>query len=89
VWTWLRSAAGRPEVATTLRAADPGGKTYAIGYLPDGSALAAVGTAGVVTFWPTGEDQVAAALCAGGGDALTTAEWAQYVPGSAYRRTCP
>ncbi|GID65058.1 hypothetical protein Acy02nite_29390 [Actinoplanes cyaneus] len=89
VWTW-RLGDGVVSPATgTLHAANPGGKTYAIAYLPDGATLAAAGTAGTVTFWDTDERKVIAALCAGGGDAMTAIEWGQYVPGAAYRRSCP
>lgn len=40
-------------------------------------------------FWDTDEHKVITALCAGGGDVMTAVERAQYVPGSAYRKTCP
>ncbi|MEV6343560.1 helix-turn-helix domain-containing protein [Actinoplanes sp. NPDC051851] len=94
VWTWRvdglsATAAPHASPTATLHAANPGGKTYAIAYLPGGTALAAVGTAGTVTFWDTDERRVIDALCAGGGDGLTAAEWEQYVPGAAYVRSCP
>ncbi|MEU4689024.1 helix-turn-helix domain-containing protein [Actinoplanes sp. NPDC023714] len=89
VWTWNVGTPAAPLVTGTLHAANPGGKTYAIAYLPDGATLAATGTSGRVTFWDTDETRMADALCSGGGDPLTVAEWAKYLPGSAYRRTCP
>ncbi|MFI1996040.1 helix-turn-helix domain-containing protein [Actinoplanes sp. NPDC020271] len=89
VWTWRLGTGVASPATGTLHAADPGGKTYAIAYLPDGATLAATGSSGTVTFWDTDEGRVIAALCAGGGDAMTAVEWAQYVPGAAYRKTCP
>jgi WD40 repeat protein/transcriptional regulator with XRE-family HTH domain len=86
VWTWRL---GSTTASTALHAANPNGKTYAIGYTPDGNSLVAVGSLGRVTMWPTDEKQIINNLCTAGGDALTPAEWAQYVPGVAYRAVCP
>jgi WD40 repeat protein len=87
VWTWRLG--GAPATSTALHAANPDGKTYAVAYTPDGAALLAVGSLGRVTVWPTDEHQVVKDLCTSGGDALSAAEWAQYVPGVAYRAVCP
>ncbi|MFG2039117.1 helix-turn-helix domain-containing protein [Dactylosporangium sp. NPDC048998] len=89
VWTWRLMPSEPPQLTTALQAANPDGKTYAIAFTPDGRSLIAAGSAGTITFWPTDEQQVAADLCATAGDPLTAQEWAQYVPGIPYRRTCP
>ncbi|GAA2649838.1 nSTAND1 domain-containing NTPase [Paractinoplanes durhamensis] len=88
VWTW-KLIGGQPATSTALHAANPNGKTYAISYTPDGKTLMAVGSLGKVTLWPTDEQQIVQSLCSSGGDPLTTTEWAKYVPGVAYRATCP
>jgi WD40 repeat protein len=88
VWTWALSASGSARPTTMLHVADVGGSTYAVAFSPDGATLAAGGSAGEVVLWGTDPDAAASAICAAGGDQLTRAEWAQYVPGVPYHTLC-
>ena len=86
VWTYSLTDPAAPQTLTTLRAT--GKSAYAVAFSPDGSTLAAAGGSGTVTFWPSTVAAAAQAVCTAGGTQLSAAEWAQYVPGAPYRRTC-
>jgi WD40 repeat protein len=85
VWLYDMTRAEKPPATATLQAA--GGRVIALAYSPDGRTLSA-GAPGAVRMWTTDADAVADSICAGRGDALTSAEWALYLPGTPYRDAC-
>jgi WD40 repeat protein len=88
VWAWTLGRSTPPRLTAKLHAANPGGSTYAVAFSPDGATLAAGGSTAQVVLWNASPQKAADAVCASGGDRLTSAEWAQYVPGAPYHDTC-
>ena len=63
---------------------------YSVTFSPDGKTLAVGYSDGVVQLWSVRYLANAVSfLCASVRRAFTPAEWAQYVPGLAYQKTCP
>jgi WD40 repeat protein/transcriptional regulator with XRE-family HTH domain len=54
-----------------------------------GGTLATRSSGGTTRLWDVAYPDVVKHLCASAGRSLTRAEWAHYVPGLAYERTCP
>jgi DNA-binding SARP family transcriptional activator/WD40 repeat protein len=66
------------------------GSHYAFAaFHPDGSRLSAVDERGYVVEWDIRPTKWIDRACATAGRDLTPAEWATYLPGVAYRPTCP
>ncbi len=55
---------------------------------PGGATLAAADNDGTVRLWDTQARAAAAGVCATGGQLITRAEWADYVPGRPYAPPC-
>ncbi|MEV1005228.1 serine/threonine-protein kinase [Nonomuraea sp. NPDC050202] len=60
----------------------------ALAFTADGSKVLVLNGAGTVREQPVEPGAVATAVCARAGKPLSTAEWAHYVTGAAYRATC-
>jgi WD40 repeat protein len=87
VWQWDISNPAGPRALTTLTAMT--GSTFVVAYSPDGRTLAAAGNNHTVHFWSTDPQQIATDICSSTGDAITLAEWEDYLPDRPYRRPCP
>lgn len=85
VWLWDTTNPTVPTHLATLNAVPSG--LFAVAYNADGTRLAAGGLGRTVGLWETDPDQVAHRLCTTRGDAITGAEWAQYV-GIGYKDPC-
>jgi WD40 repeat protein len=56
----------------------------------DGGTRVVLATGGAKTFtWLFGADGIQPALCRAAGRNLTSAEWAEFLPGRPYEKTCP
>jgi WD40 repeat protein len=56
----------------------------------DGGTRILLATGNATTFtWRFGPDGIQLALCQAAGRNLTSAEWAEYLPGRSYEKTCP
>ncbi|MEV4887798.1 helix-turn-helix domain-containing protein [Nonomuraea sp. NPDC055795] len=89
VWMWDLQDQRHPRRLALLTGAT--GTVFSVAYSPDGHTLAAGSQDGSVRLWNTSPDAVARTICATAGDAITTAEWAQYVqePAHPYTPPCP
>lgn len=86
VWLWNVSGQARPTLLATLTG--PTGNLYSIAFSPSGRQVAAASADGTVRLWSTSATTARAAICADGGQSLTRAEWAIYLPGIPYRPPC-
>jgi WD40 repeat protein len=86
LWLWDVANRRQPKAIATLTT--PTGPVYTVAFHPDGHTLAAGGGGKTVWLWETDPDRVIAQICASAGDAITPAEWHQYVSGLAYQTPC-
>ena len=62
---------------------------YSVAFSPDGNTLAAGYRNGVVQQWDVHYlTNAVSFLCTSAGGSFTPTEWAHYVPGPAYQKTC-
>jgi WD40 repeat protein len=86
VWLWHVSDPARPRLEATLTG--PAQQVWSVAFAPGGATLAAASNDGTVRLWDTQARAAAAGVCATGGQPITRAEWADYVPGRLYMPPC-
>jgi WD40 repeat protein len=86
VWLWNVTDPTRPVHLATLTAAT--GAVHAVTFSPDGHTIAGGTSARTALLWTVDPDMARDYVCATTGDAITQAEWGQYVRGVPYRRPC-
>jgi WD40 repeat protein/transcriptional regulator with XRE-family HTH domain len=86
VWLWNMTNPDQPSPLATLTG--PTDHVYTVAFSPGGSVLAAGSADGSVHLWDTSTAAAAQAVCSMGGDPIDRAEWARYLPGTAYRPPC-
>lgn len=85
VRVWDVDGTRMPTIAAKLNAYE--GRTFDARFGRDG-VLAAAGPGGTVRLWSTDPDAAAAEICSTRGTALTTEEWARYLPGVPRQALC-
>jgi WD40 repeat protein len=83
---WDVSDPARPGLEAALTG--PTQQVWSVAFSPAGTTLAAGSNDGTVRLWDTQARTAAAGVCATGGQPLTRAEWADYVPGRSYAPPC-
>ena len=83
---WGVSDLARPDLEAALTG--PAQQVWSVAFSPAGTTLAAGSNDGTVRLWDTQARAAAASVCATGGQPLTRAEWADYVPGRSYAPPC-
>jgi WD40 repeat protein/energy-coupling factor transporter ATP-binding protein EcfA2 len=86
VWLWDVVNPEHPVHLATLTAAT--GAVHAVTFSPDGRTIAAGTSDRTALLWTVDPDLARDYICATTGDAITQAEWNQYVRGVPYRRPC-
>jgi WD40 repeat protein/transcriptional regulator with XRE-family HTH domain len=86
VWLWHLSGQGRPRLDAELTG--PAQQVWSVAFGPRGATLAAADNDGTIRLWDTQARAAAAGVCATGGQPITRAEWADYVPGRLYTPPC-
>ena len=71
--------------ATLTALSDP---VWSVSFSPDGTTLAAGGTATAARLWTTDPEQVAAFICDTSGEAITPEEWEKHFPERDYDPPC-
>ena len=85
----LWDVATQQQIGSALASGD-GDAVRSVAFSPDGNILAAGYGNGVVQLWNVRYlTDVVPFLCASAGGSFTPAQWAQYVHGPAYQKTCP
>jgi len=85
----LWNVATQQQIGSALASGD-GHVVTSVAFSPDGNILAAGYGDGVVQLWNVRYlTDVVPFLCASAGGSFTPAQWAQYVHGPAYQKTCP
>jgi WD40 repeat protein len=86
VWLWHVSDPARPRLEAAL--SGPAQQVWSVAFAPRGATLAAASNDGTVRLWDTQARAAGAGVCATGGQPITRAEWASYVPGRRYQPPC-
>jgi WD40 repeat protein len=86
VWLWHVSDPARPRLLATLTG--PAQQVWSVAFSPAGSTLAAASNDGTIRLWDTQVRAAVAGVCGIGGQPLSRAEWAAYVPGRRYAPPC-
>jgi WD40 repeat protein/transcriptional regulator with XRE-family HTH domain len=86
VWLWHVSDPRRPRLEAALTG--PAQQVWSVAFAPGGATLAAASNDGTIRLWDTQAHAAAAGVCATGGQPITRAEWANYVPGRLYTPPC-
>jgi WD40 repeat protein/energy-coupling factor transporter ATP-binding protein EcfA2 len=87
VWLWDISDPASPVSLGSVTG--PGKTVYAAAFSPTGGTLVAGSQDGTVRLWLATAAAAARYVCSIAGTTVTSAEWARYVPGLAYRPPCP
>ncbi len=85
--TWLWDLHGGPPTVVA-RLTGPRGPVYSVDYDPGRPAVVTGDADGHVVVWRTDTAAVVETICRTAGAALTSAEWAQYVPGGRAEPAC-
>lgn len=86
VWLWNIRQPAHPQLLATLAAAKD--SVFAVRFAPDDSTLAASGSDDQLHFWSYQPASAAEQLFAESGQAITRAEWGQYIQGLGYKPPC-
>ena len=86
VWLWQVGDPARPRLEAELTG--PAQQVWSVAFAPGGATLAAADNDGTIRLWDTHARAAAAGVCATGGQPITRAEWAAYVPGRLYTPPC-
>jgi WD40 repeat protein/transcriptional regulator with XRE-family HTH domain len=86
VWLWSIADRPHPTLIGTLQAAQ--GVLYDLTFSPDDQTLVVGSSTQTMTFWHYHPRQVINRICNLAGSPITRAEWAQYIPGTAYDPPC-
>ncbi|MDA8047345.1 MAG: helix-turn-helix domain-containing protein [Actinomycetota bacterium] len=86
VWLWNIGQPAHPKLLATLAAAKD--SVFAVRFAPGNTTLAASGSDDMLHLWAYQPDAAAKQLCAESGQAITKAEWAQYIQGLGYKPPC-
>ena len=85
IWQWDVSGSGPPRLTVAMNTSQ---ELWTLRYAPGGQTMA--GAANVdVQLWDTDPAITAQRICRAGGDVITKAEWAKYIPDIGYRKICP
>ncbi|WP_020666592.1 WD40 repeat domain-containing protein [Amycolatopsis nigrescens] len=86
IWLWDLTDPREPERTATVTASTDAAMSLA--YSHDGAFLAGGSRDGSVRLWRTDPEATIRWLCTASGAGITTAEWEQFLPGTAYHPPC-
>jgi WD40 repeat protein len=86
VWLWHVGDPARPRLDAALTG--PAQQVWSVAFAPSGVTLAAASNDGTIRLWDTQARTAATGVCAAGGEPITRAEWADYIPGRLYAPPC-